>query len=483
MQDDHILSVSALTGAIKDNLEGAFPFVWVRGQVVNLSRPGSGHVYFSLRDEGSSLAAVWFKGNQKAGERFDPLTGEVYEEGPRPSLALSLENGQEIVCAGRIAVYGARGVYQLVVELAQESGFGRLHEEFERLRNRLDALGYFAAERKRPLPAHPARVALITAPGGAAIHDFLRVAENRGLGATVRVYPTPVQGEAAPPVIMAAMRRIADEGWAEVIVLIRGGGSIEDLWAFNHEGLAGLVFASPAPVLAGIGHEVDFTLADMTADLRAATPSHAAQLLWPAREELRGQWRALAESLEQAGDRVFARSQTRLDALARELEWRSPQRLISGWHERLIAGVRLLRGSGRLFWEREQARLRALSGKLENGPDPLPARTARLAELERRLAASGPSGMERRSAVLETMAAALRRMPGPLLDRAGHSLDRAGLRLEAVNPLAPLERGYALAFKADGHIVKKTGDAAPGETLRLMVSDGGIRVRVEDIEA
>lgn len=480
MQDDPILSVSALTDAIKGNLERAFPFVWVRGQVVNLSRPGSGHVYFALRDEASTLAAVWFKGNQKEGERFDPLTGEVFEDGPRPSLALSLENGQEIVCAGRVAVYGARGVYQLVVELAQEAGLGRLHEEFERLRKRLEALGYFAPERKRPLPAHPARVALITAPGGAAIHDFLRLAESRGLGATVRVYPTPVQGEAAPAAMMEALRRIADEGWAEVVVIIRGGGSLEDLWAFNHEGLAGAIFASPLPVLAGIGHEVDFTLADMTADVRAATPSHAAQLLWPEREELFRRWRALDESLEQAWDRGFERRRARLEALARELEWRSPGRMISGWQERLLAGVRLLRSAGRLVLEREQARLRGLGAVLEKVPEALPARAARVAELERRLSSSGMSGIERKNAAREALAAALGRAPEPLLARAGHELERAALRLEAVNPLAPLERGYALAFKADGAIVKKTGDAVPGEALRLVVSDGGIRVRVEE---
>ena len=415
MQDDtHILSVSALTRAIKGSLETAFPFVWVRGQVANLSRPSSGHVYFSLKDEESSLAAVWFKNNHQDGARFDPLTGEVFENGPRQSLAGGLESGQEIVCAGRIAVYGQRGQYQLVVELAQAAGLGRLHEEFTRLRAALEALGFFAPERKRPLPEHPRRLAVITAPQGAAIHDFLRIAEDRGLGAHIRIYPAPVQGDTAPPAIIAALRRIWDEGWAECIVLIRGGGSIEDLWAFNSEALARAIYASPIPVLAGIGHEVDFTLADMTADVRAATPSHAAQLLWPSREELLRQWRQLVTALERTEERWLIRQQDRLDRLLRGLAWGSPERRLAAWSDRLATSLRLLAGAGRLLLEKQSARLSAL-----------------------------------------------------------HS------RLKAMDPHAPLERGYALVCKKDGTFVRLTGDVVPGQILRLTVSDGDIPVRVE----
>jgi exodeoxyribonuclease VII large subunit len=414
MPDEQVFSVSALTAAIKGRLETAFPFVWVRGQVVNLARPASGHIYFSLRDEESSIAAVWFKGRRQSEEHFDPLTGEVYDDGPRQSLAATLENGREIVCAGRIAVYGARGVYQLVVEIAQEAGLGRLYEEFERLRARLESLGYFAPERKRPLPPAPSRVAVITAPGGAAIHDFLRIAEGRGLGARIRIFPVPVQGEGAPPAILAALRRAWAESWAEVLVLIRGGGSMEDLWAFNNAGLAEAIFHSPVPILAGVGHEVNFTLADMTADVRAATPSHAAQLLWPAREELSRRWRALDSALERAEERVLQGAASRLHALLRDLELGSPLRRLETWHMSLISGIRLL-DSARSY----------------------------------------------------------------IIERETHRMEREMLRLEAVNPHAPLARGYALARKADGTFVRMTGDAVPGELLRLMVSNGDIPVRVE----
>ena len=457
MSDEHILSVSELTAAIKGNLESAFPFVWVRGQVVNLSLPASGHVYFSLRDESCSLAAVWFKGSQKPSESFDPLTGEVYEGGPRPSLAQSLENGQEIVCAGRLAVYGARGLYQLVVEIGQPAGLGRLHEEFERLRGKLERLGYFSLERKRPLPDNPRRVAVLTAPGGAAIHDFVRIAEGRGLGAHIRIFPVPVQGEAAPLKILEAMRRVFAENWAEVLVLIRGGGSIEDLWAFNDEALAAAVFGAPIPVLAGIGHEVDFTLADMTADMRAATPSHAAQLLWPPREELSRRVILLENSLRQAEKRYIEDLRQRLAGLARDLDWRSPERALAGWRERLASGLRLLRSAGRLVLEREESRLRACVSSLASAPGRLPARAESLSTLERRLRAQG----ER------------------MLIEAGHSLERAVLRLEALNPHAPLERGYALVRRMDGAFVTSVADAAPGDALRVTVRDGDIPVRVE----
>lgn len=500
MHDDHILSVSALTASLKRTLEGAFPFVWVRGQVVNLARPSSGHLYFSLRDETSSLAAVWFKGSQQAGERFDPLTGEVYEEGPRPSLAHSLDNGQEIVCAGRIAVYGARGVYQLVVELAQEAGLGRLHEEFERLRARLEQQGYFAAERKRPLPAHPSRVAVVTAPRGAAIHDFLRLAEQRGLGAHIRIYPTPVQGDGAAPAMIAALGRIRAEGWAEVIVLIRGGGSIEDLWAFNDADLARAILEAPVPVLAGVGHEVDVTLADMTADVRAATPSHAAQLLWPERAELYRQWRVLHGAFEQAQRRYLEGVRQRLAGLTRELAWRSPQRLIEARAERLAGRLRLLHSAALLALQREEGRLHRFSAGLLAAPERVPAQEARFVGLRRRLADAALRGIEKKTAMLAEAARAVDRAPDALpprdslvallqgrlesagrglVEEASYALEREHLRLEGLNPHAPLQRGYALVRKADGIFVKKTGDVAPEERLELLVSDGAIPVRVE----
>ena len=211
---DGILTVRALTEQLRRSLEGRFPFVWVRGEVSNLSRPGSGHIYFSLKDQDAQLQCVWFRGQQRQaeqGQAFDPLTGEVFDT-PRPSPLELLRNGLDLLCAGRISVYAPRGQYQLLVELVQPTGQGLLAQAFEERKRKLAEAGYFAQERKRPLPWNPQRVALITSPSGAAIHDFLELAQNRGCGAEIRLFPASVQGEEAAPEIIRALDEINAQG-------------------------------------------------------------------------------------------------------------------------------------------------------------------------------------------------------------------------------------------------------------------------------
>lgn len=475
--DNHIFSVSSLTAAIKGNLEGGFPFVWVRGQVTNVARPASGHLYFSLRDEEASLSAVWFKGSHTGGERFDPLTGEVYEDGPRPSLAATLENGQELVCAGRLTVYAPRGAYQLVVELAEDAGLGRLQAEFDRLRVALAERGYFALERKRPLPPRPARVAVVTSPRGAAVHDFLRLASTRGSGARIRIYPVPVQGDAAPPLIAGAVNTIGREGWAEVLVLIRGGGSLEDLWAFNTEAVAGAVFQSPIPVLAGIGHEIDFTLADLTADVRAATPSHAAQLLWQERAELAEQVARSSAALDSAMTRALERRATALRRHADALRWKSPAQRLVQWQERLEALRFRMRTAGTAALARHEHRLSRYAGGLALAPGRLPQYEARLAALAKTLLFQGENALTERTHALVRLGHLLGRIEFTIAGKT-HSLEQLRLRLEGVNPHAPLERGYALVRRADGSFVSTTAQARTGDDLQILVQDGTIPVRV-----
>ncbi len=445
-----------LTLAVKGMLEGAFPYVWVRGQVGNLSRPGSGHIYFNLRDEEALLAAVWFKGSQKEEQSFDPLTGEVYEDGPRPGPARTLAEGQEVVCAGRLGVYAPRGAYQLVVDLVQEAGEGRLKLEFELLKARLAAKGYFDASRKRPLPANPLRVALVSSPRGAAVHDFIRIGSERGFGAQVRLHPVPVQGDEAPPAIAAAIAGANADGWAEVIALIRGGGSLEDLAAFNSERVAEAIFSSGLPVLAGIGHEVDVSLADMTADVRAATPSHAAQLLWPERRELLQRADEMDMALSRAFEALFRACGQNLFQLERNLGLLSPTAILGNWAERLreaeqrltLAQTHCLAGLG--------GRLEALEAVLRKPPVCLPAGTERL----ERLGSGLDSAMERLLAEME--------------QNCGHL---NGL-LAALNPLQPLERGYALARRADGSFLRSKSEAAPGDLLDIQLKDGLVPVQV-----
>lgn len=326
-----IFSVTDITRAVKDVLEAEFPFIWVKGQVTNLARPASGHIYFTLTDGDAGLSVVWFKGNQRGGgdgESVNPLTGEVESGGK-----LELEDGMEILCAGHMNVYPPRGVYQLVAELVQEQGVGDLKLAFEAMKRKLAEKGYFDEDRKMEIPPSPKRVAVVTAPAGAAVQDFLKIAEGRGTGAEIRIYPTLVQGDLAPAQIAAALDQVGEDGWAEVAVLIRGGGSLEDLWAFNTEPVADAIFRSTVPVVCGVGHEVDFSIADYVADKRVATPSHAAQELWPRRETMMQAVDELETGLVRSFENFLDLRDSRLETLKKGLTWLSPARRI----ERLLA--------------------------------------------------------------------------------------------------------------------------------------------------
>lgn len=360
----HIFSVSEITRAVKEVLEGEFPLVWVRGQVSNLARPGSGHVYFSLKDESALLNVVWFKSNQWLGceGEVNPLTGEVCEDGPADT-PLNLENGQEVLVAGRISVYGPRGAYQLIAELVQTQGKGDLHERFEALKQELFARGYFDQARKRPLPSNPSKVAVVTAPAGAAIRDFITVAQDRGGRAEIRVYPTLVQGDAAPKAIVAALDKA--QRWADCVALVRGGGSLEDLWAFNALEVAEAVYTAIVPVICGVGHEVDVSIADLVADVRAATPSHAAQLLWPARSELAQRLDEAEMRLHGALNGSLERAESKLARLEQLLAWRNPQQDLARASEKLSALTERLRAAGNSALDSPQRSLDRLELRLD----------------------------------------------------------------------------------------------------------------------
>ena len=437
----HVFRVSEMARALKDVIEGQFPFVWVRGQVSNLSRPASGHVYFSLKDEEAVLNVVWFKGSQNGlslngAERYDPLTGEVLPAGDATAW---LADGVEALCAGRLTLYPPRGACQLVAELVQDMGQGRLHLEFEALKRRLAALGWFDPARKRPMPPHPERVAVVTAPTGAAIRDFLRVASTRGWGADIRVHPVQVQGEAAPAQIAEALARAGSDGWAQVVALIRGGGSVEDLGAFNTEQVAGAVVQCPVPVICGVGHEVDVTIADLAADLRAATPSHAAQLLWPERSVLAQRADEAEMRLTRAFHRFIESRSRLLDGYAKALSWLSPR-----------------------------SRVERLADRLEG--------------LALRLEASGRGRVERAGQRLENLSARLAPASARLAERASSRLEVLSARLEGLDPERPLARGYALARKADGTFLRSVDEVRPGDGLDILVRDGAVNATVSGVE-
>ncbi len=454
----HLFSVRELTQAVRDVLEGEFPFVWVRGQVSNLTRPASGHVYFTLKDEEAVLSVVWFRKSQWPGGEgcVHPLTGEVCEGGP-----FELADGLEVLVAGRLTVYAPRGTYQLVAELVQEEGAGRLARAFEELKRELAALGYFDQARKRPLPRNPARVAVVTAPTGAAVRDFLRLAEARGAGCRIRIHPTQVQGEAAPGQIVTALRAAATDGFAQVVALVRGGGSLEDLAAFNCREVARAVFECPLPVVVGVGHEVDVSIADLVADVRAATPSHAAQLIWPERSELAQRVDEAGARLNAAFGRLLAVAGHRLEAAEKGLTWLSPARSLERARERL----------GRL----EAALPRAFAR--ESG-----RRDERLAALAARLGRLAPQLTGERARALARAAERLDAAGTRLFERLEDRLEGLQSRLVSADPHAPLARGYALVRRAaDGALVRAAAAVSPGTLLDIRLGRGSLEAEVQSV--
>lgn len=457
---DSILSVRQVTEKVKQAVEARFPYVWVQGEVTNLSRPSSGHVYFSLKEGECLLNCVWFRGQQKD-EAFDPLTGEVWEDDPRPSAARTMENGQTLICAGHLTVYGARGQYQMVVDFAQSAGLGLWHQEFEALKRRLAAEGLFDAEHKRPIPKEPKRVAVVTAPSGAAIRDFIRIAGERGLGSEIRIYPTPVQGEDAPPLIVEALRQAGADGWAEVIVLIRGGGSVQDLWCFNDERVARAVYASPIPVLAGIGHEIDHSITDFTADFSAATPSHTAQLLWQERRVFEQYVDGVEMALMQAMERRLEAFSLQLEHKSRALSLLSPLEKLRLQEEKLANALRRMDAALEAGMMQGGRLLEQLSLRLDNA-----------GELRLSLA---EQAAERATAPLERLG----RMTGMVQE---HELARLELRLHSLDPYEPLKRGYAMALDEDGSFLRSVTQTAPGRRVAVALADGRLVTVVDSVE-
>lgn len=487
MADDiAIQSVRQLTDQLRRMVERHFPFVWVRGEVGNLARPASGHFYFTLKDADAQLQCVWFRQQQRQGGAFDPLTGEVFAS-PPPAPEELVRQGAEIICAGHVGIYAPRGQYQLIVELVQPAGQGGLAQAFEERKRRLAALGYFAQERKRRLPWNPARVALLTSPHGAAIHDFRRLAAGRGQAAHIRLFPVPVQGEGAAPAIVRALAEANAQAGApdgpQVIVLVRGGGSLEDLWAFNEEEVAEAIFRSRLPVLAGIGHEIDVTLADLTADVRAATPSHAAQLLWPSRQELLQRLDEADLSLGRVMRRLWERQALRLEHLTRILHANTPQRQV----ERLETALRRrdedMRRALRALLDARERRL-TLCGQALRAvwhPARLSVRETERRAWEARLRAALPRALARREQEVALLSRRLQAAARQLVGGAGERQARLALRLAAHDPLGPLQRGYALVEDGRGELLRSVGQAHGGQDLTIRLQDGALGVTVSQI--
>lgn len=495
-----IYTVHELSALLKGTLETKFPFIWVRGQVSNLSRPGSGHLYFTLKDEHAAIDAVWFKAKHRGSGEFNPLTGEVFSDGQKLNLAETLEVGEEILCAGQITMYTPQGRLQLVVELAQQVGIGTLQQEFEKLKEKLLKQGYFAQERKRPLPLSPKRVSIITAPTGAVIHDFLRIAENRGTGGEIRIYPALVQGDNAPASIVSAVEKAAKDSWADLIVLIRGGGSLEDLWAFNSEEVATAIFKSPVPVITGIGHEPDVSIADLVADMRAATPTHAAQLIWDERIMLVQQ----IDELELAAQRMFKalleKKENLFSETSRYLTHFSPLSTLQRTEEQLAHTIHQLYLAWNKNWENSKSDLKDLAYGLTYALTPadfeLNEKNIFTLFSHIQLLVRDNLNKFETSLIPETLLSSLINqtlmryenilpLSDTLLQLLTRNFEKTESRLnlntsllEACNPLQPLNRGYAVVTGSDGKILRSAKQSFQGQEVNIRLKDGSLEATI-----
>ena len=439
-REPRVLTVAELSNRLKSAVEPAFRDVWVAGEVGSLRRQPSGHVYFSLKDSEAAVDAVlWASTARKV--KFD------------------LRDGTEVVVRGRIEIYAPRGRYQLVVQEVEPRGEGARALALQQLKDRLAAEGLLDPDRKRALPFLPGRIGVATSPSGAALQDFLRVVHGRFPGAQVFVAGCRVQGEGAAATVISALRLLADFG-VEVAVVTRGGGSAEDLWEFNDERLARFIAACPMPIVSAVGHEVDVTVADLVADVRAATPTHAAELVVPVRDDLVASLSALRGRLLRAEGNAVAQRRRVLRALRAELS--DPRRILSDQRRRLDELVH--RGEGILA-----ARLREERARVARGAEALRRREprARLRDLRRR-----------RDAARER----LRAWSSATFRRESMRLASLGARLEPANVAKILSRGFALAV-ADGRLLRRSTDAAPGSPLRVVLGEGWLDARIVSTDA
>ncbi len=392
-----IYTVSELNRQSRLALESRFPSVWVEGEISNFKHHTSGHMYLTLKDESSQISAAFFS---------------QYQRG----LKFQLKDGLKVLAFCRVSIYEARGQYQLYIERVEPQGVGALQLAFQQLKERLAKEGLFNEERKRSIPRFPKTVGVITSPTGAAIHDILNVVNRRFCGTHILLHPVRVQGEGSAEEIAAAIKAMNEQAEADVLIVGRGGGSLEDLWAFNEEPVARAVFGSRIPVISAVGHESDWTICDLVADLRAPTPSAAAELVVSSRLELEERLRGSRDRLNFAMNGMFERCREQWSNLAGSSAFRQPQYLLDQF-------------------------------------------TGRVDDLGRR--------MENRLRAL--------------LDSKGQHFRGITGRLNALNPLAILERGYSVSFNEKGEIIKSAKQVSAGDPLRTRFHKGSVISKVTEI--
>jgi exodeoxyribonuclease VII large subunit len=438
------ITVSELNRQARKLLEQGIARVWVEGEVSNLARPASGHVYFTLKDASAQLRCAWFKQRQR---------------GP----TIHLKNGDKMLALGKVGIYEARGEYQMVVERMESIGEGELRRRFELLKIKLQGEGLFDDSRKRELPALPGRIGIVTSPSGAAVRDILTVLRRRFPLVPVVIYPSAVQGDAAAHELVTAINTAAERAECDVLIVSRGGGSLEDLWPFNEEIVARAIGDCPIPVVSAVGHEVDVTIADFVADLRAATPSGAAELVVPDQDE----WQ---RTIAATGARIAALSRRHIEDTAQTLDWLgkrlaqgSPVAIVarqSAWLRNLrqvmAAAMRygLSKRGGEIERVRSQLLQQSPAARVQNS-------VTQLLALNHRLATSGRNQVQHLQGQLNVIARGL------------HS----------VSPLATLDRGYAIVTDSStGQVVSDAGLLTRGDSISAKLASGSIDATVTNIE-
>lgn len=440
LTEPKVCTVSELNRQIKGLLEGRFALVWLRGEISNFKAHTSGHHYFCLKDASAQINAVMFKGYNRQ-LRFQP------------------KDGMEVIVRGRVTVYEPRGNYQIFCEQMEPVGAGALQQAFEKLKLKLKAEGLFAPERKKPLPALPGHVALVTSPTGAAVRDMLHVLERRFRGLRVTVVPCKVQGEGAAQDIVQALRRtvlLHQSDPVDVVICGRGGGSIEDLWAFNEEVLAREIAAFPLPIVSAVGHEIDFTIADFVADLRAPTPSAAAELVVKNAADLQEHLRHLERRLQMKQVQVLR-------------EWRG---IVSGLERGLVDPKRRLQDLG--------FRCDDLTQRLETAAvNYLNGRKMQVALLAGKLARPDQR-LKRDRARLENAENLLAVRISQKLTDSLHEVHRLSSVLDSLSPLKVVERGYSIVT-VDGQVVREAAQIKPEDRVRLRFAKGGAEAVVKKV--
>lgn len=439
-----IYSVSQLNRETSLLLGEHFLTIRVEGEISNLSTPSSGHLYFSLKDAHAQIRCAMFRNQQRR-------------------LGFKPENGKQVIVTAEVSLYEPRGDYQLIVEAIEEAGHGVLQRAFDALKLKLSQEGLFDSACKQNLPALPKAIGIITTPTGAAIRDILSVLKRRFAAIPVIIYPASVQGENAKYELVKAIAAANRHQQCDVLILARGGGSLEDLWAFNEEMVARAIFASRIPIISGVGHETDVTIADFAADFRAATPTAAAEHATPDQQQWLARYQALEARLEQQLKRKFREKQQSLDWLNKRLLQQHP-------------GQKLVRNARRM--EELELRLRqAMQRKLLHQRSHLSTQTATLWQFNPKNAIKNYRQQQRH--LSERLTAAMRCQ----LDRFRQQLGQSSQTLHAVSPLATLNRGYALTVhQPEGALVRSVEQLAIGDTIETRVADGRFSSQVTDIE-